>query len=171
MMEQVMNVMQRHPRLRVTFAHFLFLSEHPEMLEELFAKYPSMAVDVTPGTEMYSVFTERHDFYRVFFEKYADRILFGTDAGIPKYENVDLVESVYRAMTEEGEVEIWKLPARGLQLSEEACRLILSENFLRRSGAQPKPVNREALKRYVQKYSHLMQNQQTKEQILRIFHE
>ena len=73
MMEQTMNVMERYPRLKVTFAHFLFLSEHPEVLEELFAKYPNMAVDVTPGTEMYGVFTERRDFYRTFFEKYASR--------------------------------------------------------------------------------------------------
>ncbi|MBQ9131558.1 MAG: amidohydrolase family protein [Clostridia bacterium] len=171
-MEQVMNVMQRYPQLNVTFAHFLFLSEQPELLEELFAKYPNMAIDVTPGTEMYGVFTERRDYYRTFFEKYADRIIFGSDAGIPKYDsNVELVEAVYRVMTEDTEVEIWKLPARGLQLSDDACRLILCENFLRRSGSQPKPVDREALKRYVQKYLPLIRNQQTKEQIMRRFYE
>ena len=71
MMDQTYNVLDRHPHLIATFAHVMFLSEQPALLEELFAKYPNMAIDVTPGVEMYQSFNERYDFYRAFFEKYA----------------------------------------------------------------------------------------------------
>ena len=168
MMDQTYNILEKHPQLTATFAHFMFLSQQPELLEKLFAKYPNMAIDVTPGVEMYLSFNERYDFYRAFFERYADRILFGSDAGIPKYNtNIELVKAVYLAMTGDEEVEIWKYPARGLQLSDKSCRLILHDNFVRRSGSQPKPVDREALVRYVRKYLHLIRNEEKKEQILR----
>jgi DegV family protein with EDD domain len=39
MMEQTYNVLENHPQLTATFAHFMFLSQQPELLEELFAKY------------------------------------------------------------------------------------------------------------------------------------
>ena len=174
MMEQTLRVMEKHPQLKVTFAHFMFLSKHPEMLEELFEKYPNLAVDVTPGTEMYTSFTEQRDFYRGFFEKYAHRILFGSDVEIPLRRhsvNEELVRSVYQAMTEDCEVSIWKLPARGLELSDASCNLILRENFLRRSGNKPKNVNVAALKRYIQKYLPLIKNPKSKEQILKKFEE
>jgi len=172
MMDQTYNVLNRHPRLTATFAHFMFLSEQPELLEELFAKYPNMAIDVTPGVEMYQSFHERYDFYRSFFEKYADRILFGTDAGLPRdRDNAGLVTFVYRAMTESSELSVWNIPTRGLQLSDETCCLILRDNFLRRSGNQPKPVDREALKRYVRKYLYLIRSEEKKEQILRKMNE
>ena len=75
----IYSILKRHPLLRVTFAHFFFCSYHPETLVGLFDKYKYVGVDVTPGAEMYGAFNERRDFYRDFFIKYADRIMYGTD--------------------------------------------------------------------------------------------
>jgi predicted TIM-barrel fold metal-dependent hydrolase len=79
---QVYNVLERHPRLKVTFAHFFFMSETPEALETLFKKYPGVSVDITPGAEMYADFRKNHSYYRDFFIKYADRIMLGTDTSV-----------------------------------------------------------------------------------------
>jgi hypothetical protein len=168
MMNQTYNVLEKHPRLTATFAHFMFLSQQPELLEELFAKYPNMAIDVTPGVEMYLSFNERYDFYRAFFERYADRILFGTDVGLPRNrDNAGLVTTVYRAMTENSNLSMWDFPVHGLCLSDGACRFILRDNFLRRSGSHPKPVDRDALKRYVIKYLPFVKKEVHREQILK----
>ena len=170
MMSQTLNVLKRHPNLNVTFAHFMFLSERPEVLEALFANYPNLAVDITPGTEMYIPFTKRRDFYRAFFEKYADRILFGSDAGIPRYNgNEELIKAVYQAITEGEEVSIWGLFARGLELSDSTCCQILRDNFIRKSGETPKVIDRDALKRYVIKYLPLMKKEGNKAQIVKLF--
>ena len=48
------------------------MGEYPEKLEALFEKYPNLTVDITPGGEMYISFNKRREYYREFFEKYAD---------------------------------------------------------------------------------------------------
>ena len=55
--KMVQRVLVRHPKLKVNFAHFFFLSEHPEWLEELFEAYENVGVDLTPGAEMYKAFS------------------------------------------------------------------------------------------------------------------
>ncbi len=50
---QVLNVLERHPDLNVTFAHFFFLSAQLDRLAGYFDRFPNMHVDLTPGIEMY----------------------------------------------------------------------------------------------------------------------
>ena len=167
MFTDTFDVLDRHPGLNVVFAHFLFLSEHPDVLEDIFERYKNVSIDVTPGTEMYDVFTANLDFYRSFFEKHADRLLFGTDS-TPCFDgSKDLTLAVYRAMTTDEEVEIWKHTAKGLRLSKSACEKILYQNFLRKCRQSPKPINIKALKNYIEKYTPLITNEEHKQQILK----
>lgn len=78
---QVLEVLRRHPGLRVIFAHFFFLSAQPDRLSDILDRYPSVMVDLTPGIEMYESFSARPQETADFFRKYHDRICYGTDIG------------------------------------------------------------------------------------------
>lgn len=153
---QVYNVLDRHPNLKVTFAHFFFLSEHPEKLEELFEKYPGVSIDIVPGGEMYAAFNENFEFYKSFFEKYSDRIFYGTDASFTENDlfahYTNIMTQVYNFTATDKAVEIYGSKCPAIQLSEEATNNLLYKNFERVSGATPKPVNKAAIKKYVEKY-------------------
>ena len=159
MYRQVLNVLDRHPHLKASFAHFFFLSENPERLEELFEKYPEIMVDITPGAEMYADFREHHSFWRQFFIRYADRILLGTDTSVSGGDMgrfLGRYEAVRDFVTGEKEVEIIVETCPGLHLPDDACEKILHGNFERIAGETPKKVNIQALKKYVEKYRHLI---------------
>lgn len=168
---QAFAVLDRNPKLNVTFAHFFFMSGCPERLEKVFEKYPNTAVDLTPGSEMYGGFKRRISYYRDFFTRHADRIEFGTDASDEANvveDNFWLADTVYRFVTTEEAFQLWETEGCGLNLPGEVQEKILSGNFLRRVGTQPKPVNAGALKRYIAKYSHLIRDGQVREEICRI---
>ncbi len=153
---QVYDILERHPKLAVTFAHFFFLSEHPEKLEKLFEKYPNVSIDITPGGEMYAAFRENYEFYKGFFEKYSDRILFGTDASFTKNDLFDhytnIVAQVYNFAATDKDIEIYGEKCPAIQVSNEATDNLLYKNFERLAGETPKAVNKKALKKYVEKY-------------------
>ena len=166
---QTFDVLKKHPRLAVTFAHFLFLSDRPEILESIFDHYENVSIDVTPGTEMYVNFSGDLPFYRAFFEKHADRILFGTDATVPiRADAEERIQSVYRAMVTGDTVPMGRArrPVQGLALPPDVADRVLRKNFLQRWGKAPKPINRNALKAYIEKYAHMISHGETKKQIL-----
>lgn len=165
--KQALAVLERHPSLKVSFAHFFFLSEDPERLEEIFAKYPGVSVDLTPGVEMYGGFGKRCQYYYDFFNRYADRIEYGTDAhdGGEGYNWV-IADTVYRFLTTDDDFDIWDYQFKGLKLPEETTEKILWKNFAGRVGETPKPINVAALKAYVEKYKHLIQDEKVRELIL-----
>ncbi len=78
---QILTVLERHPKLRVTFAHFFFMSESLDRLGDILSRYPNVMTDLTPGIEMYDAFSKTPDETRSFFESFHDRILYGTDTG------------------------------------------------------------------------------------------
>ena len=165
---RVYNVLDRFPRLNVTFAHFFFLSEKPEELERLFEKYPNLSIDITPGTEMYEAFDAKREFYRDFLIRHADRISFGTDCTFDKYVeqyNAALAVAVRDFILTDKVVDsIWGLKVRGFALPEDAAEKILSKNFLKHH-AEPKPVNKEALWRYIEKYASTVGEGERKEML------
>ena len=167
--DRVYNVLERYPRLSVTFAHFFFLSDKPEKLEELFKKYPNLCVDLTPGTEMYDIFVSDPAFYRDFLIRHDDRILFGTDCTFDSYVEMynDSLAPAVRdfVLTDEVVDSIWGLKVRGFKLPEASAKKILSENFLR-YHKEPKPVNKEALWRYIEKYLPTIESEKEREETL-----
>lgn len=157
---QTLAVLDRNPKLNVTFAHFFFMSGCPERLEKLFEKYPNMAVDLTPGSEMYGNFKARAAYYKDFFTRHADRILFGTDCSDEDsvQSNAARADIVYGFLTTDRPFNLWEVESVGLGLSEDVQDRILFGNFLRRVHETPKPVDADALKRYIAKYRHLVRD-------------
>ena len=72
-------VLAAHPRLRITFAHFMFMGPTLDRLARLFARYPQMRVDLAPGHEYLYYLSDDPVAARLFFIRWQDRILYGTD--------------------------------------------------------------------------------------------
>ena len=155
--KMIFSVLERHPKLRVNFAHFFFCSYRPEILVDLFEKYENVGVDITPGAEMYGAFNERHDFYRDFFIKYADRIMYGTDTVFGGGDRNHMREDqVYKVLTTDETVTVVDIPCKGLALPDKVLDKILYLNFEKAAGKRPKPIDPDALKAYYEKNKKLI---------------
>ena len=155
---QINRILAKHPNLNVNFAHFFFYSFNPCKLEEIFAKYPNVGVDLTPGWEMYRAFDESREYYMDFFVKYSQRIQLGTDTAFPwpKEDYAWLLDRVYRYIATDDEFEGFGKVHKGMKLPKEALDNILYKNFERTVSSEPKTINKEALKKYIEKYDFLM---------------
>lgn len=159
---QVYRILERHPNLKIIFAHFFFLSGDLPRLGKLFDSYPNIMVDMTPGSEMYRILSANHEEAESFFHKYSHRILYGTDAaarcvmvqlmnGFHQQENlnrVELINSFFSPETDEirGSDGAYLLDVpdfyfKGLDLTEEELNRIFCQNFQNFAGHNPKPVN------------------------------
>ena len=78
---QVLNVLDRHKKLKAILAHFFFMSDSRDRLAKILDGHPAVRVDLTPGIEMYENFSAENEASAAFFEKYRDRIIYGTDIG------------------------------------------------------------------------------------------
>ena len=149
MYEEAFRMLDRHPRLRVCFAHFMFLSAFPEEALRVMEKYPSLCLDLTPGMEMNINFNKNLDFWRGFFTKYKKRIFFGTDCGPRKNYNRTLENLVYKMLSESGEFcpncfHVEKLC--GLGLDADTVKTISYDNYFDFVGKEPRAVNMEMFK-------------------------
>ena len=111
---QLLNVLHKHPTMKVVFAHFFFFSKQLARLSEWLDEFPNMHVDLVPGIEMYQNFSQDPQTVRDFFLKYEDRILFGTDIGAKA---------------------LLATPEKGIELTESSERVNLIRHFLEMDGA------------------------------------
>lgn len=156
---QVLNLLTRHPNLHIIFAHFFFMSAQLPRLDAILTAFPNVMVDLTPGIEMYQHFSQSINGTRAFFEKYADRIVYGTDIGARGVLGncpVSYGESLIRADivrtflegTEDADITgdgLFLMADQGftlhpLGLSGSRLTAILSGNFLRFVGKEPAEV-------------------------------
>lgn len=77
--QQIENLLSRHPKVRVTFAHAFFMSGNLDRLAGFLDRHPHVRIDITPCGELYYNLSQDVKRTRDFFETYAERILFGTD--------------------------------------------------------------------------------------------
>ena len=142
-------MLDKHPRLRVTFAHFFFLSNRLDEAKRIMDKYPNVSFDLTPGWEMYLGFSKNIDAWRDFFIEHSDRILYGTDSNDTKKHNPKIHELVRTALrhdrTETPMPDHPGYTMRGLELPESVIDKICYENYISFVGENPKPVNAAAL--------------------------
>jgi len=78
---QVKEVLNRHRKLNICFAHFLFLAAQLPRLTEWMESFPNMRLDLTPGIEIYEELSQKPDESHAFLTRFHDRILYGTDSG------------------------------------------------------------------------------------------
>lgn len=130
--KEIFALLDRHPRLKICFAHFFFLSGDAEEAARVLDKYPNVYFDLTPGTLFFD-FAKNPALWHDFFEKYSGRILFGTDSNGIKKCNRELNRLVYRALTEKGPYSEFcygrSYDVEGLYLSKESIDKILYTNY------------------------------------------
>ena len=146
---EIARVFERHPTLNLILPHFFFLSDRLDDAAALLDTYPTFALDLAPGVELYHNLTARHDAARAFFIRYADRILFGTDFGLPCGWHRDRGMMIRRFLETDDAFPVPDDPAmqpddrpplRGLALPREVLVQIYAENFRRRVGTMPRPL-------------------------------
>lgn len=81
MIDDLISMMNKFPKLRIVLAHFGFISEHIDVAKEWLEKYENMYFDLTPSLFMYYDFQKKKKEWTEFFIKYQDRIIYGTDIG------------------------------------------------------------------------------------------
>jgi len=155
---EVGRVLKRHPRLRIIFAHFYFLSADLPRAARLLDAYEGVHLDLAPGIELLYNLSRDTAAARAFFTRYADRILFGTDVDSTlTAREADLRCGLVKRWLETGET--YRIPdgadmllgppedgeIKGLALSEAVRDKICRGNFARLAGARPAPVKRDAL--------------------------
>ena len=152
-------VLDRHPRLRVIFAHFMFLSHDLDRAARFLADHPRVSLDLAPGIELFYNLSRDRERSRAFFMRHADRILFGTDAGLIAGDAAVRVEARIRLVWRFLETgDDYRVPPeadfllgppedgviRGLALPKDVLRRIGSGNFRALAGARPRPLDRRA---------------------------
>lgn len=139
----------RHPKLKVVFAHFFFLSDDIERAARVLDQYPNVRFDLTPGTEMYGNFSKKPAEWREFFQKYEDRILLGTDNGwgsmTPMEEKIDFavnnLGNVRRFLETADHFEGYEMAIEGLDLPVSTLEKIYYMNYEAMAGTSPKAVD------------------------------
>lgn len=78
---QMQNVLERHPKLRILFPHFYFMSRQLPRLSELLDQFENVRIDITPGSELFYNLSEDREHATRFFEKYRTGSANGSDIG------------------------------------------------------------------------------------------
>lgn len=153
---QTIKILENHPKLSLTLAHFFFCAKTPELIEKLFSLYPNFCVDLTPGGEMYVEFEKNYDYFKKFFNKYSDRLIFGTDKSYlddDKYMSWLFNVVTTFLGTDKTVLSFDDKELKGLSLDDEKIDNIFFANFERRVGSYPKKIDKEKFKNYIEKYS------------------
>ena len=146
--DETFRMLDRHPKMKVTFAHFFFLSNFIDEAERVLETYPAVNFDLTPGWEMFLGFSKDIDAWQKFFIRYQDRILFGTDCNDIKNFNPQIYQLVREAISHdktEFVMPAYKaLPIRGLDLPSEVLEKICWYNY-KKLVPETKKVNVERM--------------------------
>jgi len=159
-------ILAKFPNLKLTAAHFFFMGDRLEYLDNLFDKYENFAVDITPGSEMCRHFTLNYDNAKAFFVKHQDRILYGTDTynwaidgpdGTRRHELTPEFVRTYLEQDEEFENTLadWVTdkPFRPFAFEGEILDKIYRTNFTRRWGETPRPLDNELIARWISSFN------------------
>ena len=151
---QVENVFARHPKLRAAMAHLYFTSDDRAHAERMLDTYENFWLDLTPGSEMYTAFLADRSSWGAFFDKYQDKLVFGTDM-VDEQDDVvfgsqdAIVEFVMKTLVEQTPFDVRGIRGTGLGLKESILEKLFAANFERRVGS-PKPISESGLSAYIE---------------------
>ncbi len=133
--KEVDAILEKFPKLKITFAHFYFLSADINRASKFLDRWRNVSLDITPGSEMYDNFTRKSGEWREFFMNYQDRIIFGTDNTPPlkgtHKEQIDCCVKNVARIREFLETDNEMLCGRGLKLGSKVLVKIYSGNFMK----------------------------------------
>jgi len=153
---EVDEVLDRHPNLKIIFAHFYFLSADLSRAGRFLDEHPAISFDLAPGIEMLYNLSRKSDASREFFSRYAERIVFGTDLASSQTIEEGRIRAgiVFRWLESEDTFQVPEAAdfllgppedgrIRGMSLSTDVLMRIYSGNFARLVAPEPRPLNIE----------------------------
>lgn len=135
----VFDMMDKHPNMKLVLAHFGFFSYRPERVEAFFTRYPNARLDTTPACMEIVHICEHLDIWLPIFEKYGDRILYGSDDFDVEGDCIRPTV-LHNFFEEEGEHDYVGHPYRSIKLSEATLQNIYHDSAYRLYG-EPKEGN------------------------------
>lgn len=124
------SALRKHPRTRFIACHYMNQTFDLDRLGRMFDAYPNLYADVSQR-EAYAAAIPRHA--KQFMEKYADRLVYGTDQGysLPMYRNTFRIWQTLDEHFYAWEVSNTRWPLSGVGLSDETLRKFYRDNALR----------------------------------------
>ena len=159
-------MIDRHPKLNVLLAHAFFKGGSPDEVDALLDKYPNVCIDLAPGGEMFEGFGEHYEKWSTIFRKHSDRFFYATDAATSysKEGMYGLAQKVLRFLKTDDVFNFSdKYVAHGLKLEGQHLENVLYKNHEMVVGAKPKPIDKKALKKYIDRYLPLMPDSKNKQ--------
>ena len=167
--------LDRHPNLNVTLAHAFFKSFNPDEMEALLNKYPNVTIDFALGWEMLKGFYAHYDKWYRIFREYSDRFMFATDGTINTSVNYvsGIAKLLLDFLTTDKIIEEPKrnIITKGMNLEKEHLDNMLYKNHQRVVGKTPKPINKEVLKQFIDKFLPLMEETNNKQMLKKYYNE
>ena len=149
-------VLAAHPKLKISFAHFLWLSPFLDRLDRLFRTYPELRIDLAMGGEYFYTLSNAPEAGRNFFVKWQHRILYGTDLNDnnsftlahAKPEMLRLfleTDQEFTSLTAQAQnlpppVIAGRSTIRGLNLPDDVLENVMARNFQKFAGTEPKSL-------------------------------
>jgi len=138
---EMINVLQRHPYLRVDLPHFGLAKNTQERLNRLgllLDSYPNLYTDVSAGyvsfqTDSFEVLAVNREGAKAFFEAHCDKIMFGADMVLDPRKTDNYILNTARSYMQFLESERWRYfqePSRimyGLSLGPETLRKVYEQ--------------------------------------------
>lgn len=144
--EEMFGIMKKHKKLRLALAHCGFFGKHIDLAERFLGEYENTLLDITPGGEQLVYISREWDKWLKFFEKYQDRIIYGTDYyAFPKDENWEVAfnrrpKFVRQLFETNAEHDYLGMKFKGIMLDKKLRDKIYRENFIRLFG-EPKAID------------------------------
>lgn len=142
---EALRLLDRHPRLRVSFAHMFFSEEFGDtaqasaaQADDILARHPNISFDLAPGM-MVEAFAAAPEVWRPFLVRNAERILFGTDYS--ELSDGNFPGTILRFYETDDSYVYREKTIQGIRLPEDTLDAILRTNFLRFAGSAPRAVD------------------------------
>ncbi len=151
MFEEIMTVMSRHPKLKLTLAHYGFTSDNIEQARRFLDGYENTRLDMTPGWEQYYNMCKNVREWVPFLESHADRIKYGTDSYNNYFEDEEaqlqemvrqwiIIRNFYETT---GEHDIYGRKYFGIDFDRDLLKNMYYENAAKEYGLTPKPIDKQ----------------------------
>ena len=124
------NAVKKHPRTTFVACHFMNQTYDLDRLGKMFDKYPNLYADVSQR-EAYVAAIPR--FAKQFMEKYADRLVYGTDQGysLSMYRNTFHIWETLDEHFYAWDVANTRWPLSGVGLSDATLKKFYRDNALK----------------------------------------
>lgn len=154
---EVFALLEKHPKLKLGLAHFGFMSYDINEAER-FLNFENTFFDLTPGGEQLIKMAETWDEWLSFFNKYQDRIVYGSDFyAFPKKDEQgwrtafrrrpDFLRHFFETDAQHNYLDA---TFNGVKIEKSLRDKLYRDNFEKMLGT-PKIINKEYFKNYIEK--------------------